>query len=165
MSDLPDVKTGLDLETKQIVDGLMNEVDVEKTKDLVHLFNLNQSKKNVLRAIKYSDLLDKVSDQMADRIEHKADCFSNEDLLKYLQVIQSTIEKAGKSVDVIDETPAIQINNNKQVNVNITSSLDRDARERVSEVVKLMLSGAGENIILDDSMFKEVEEDSDGQSE
>lgn len=165
MSDSIEPISKLDLESKQIVDGLMTETDVDKTKDLVHLFNINQSKKNVIRAMKYSNLLDKISEQMASRIENKADCFSNDDLLKYMQAIQSSIEKAGKSVEAINESPAIQINHNNQVNVTIGDSLDRDSRERISEVVKAILASADneEDIILDESLFKEVEDESNGQ--
>ena len=158
--DLSNQETGLSTETQQIVDGLMQEQDIDKTKDLVHLFNLNQSKKNVLRAIKYSDLLDKITEQMASRVENKADCFSNDDLLKYMTAIQASIEKASKSVDTISESPAIKINHNNQVNVSIIDPLDRASREKISEVIKaIMASGDGPNdIILDASLFKEVEE-------
>lgn len=165
VNDLSNQETGLLIETKQIVDGLMQEHDVNKTKDLVHLFNLNQSKKNVLRAIKYSDLLDKITEQMVSRVENKADCFSNDDLLKYMTAIQASIEKAGKSVDTISESPAIQINHNNQVNVSIVDPLDRESREKISEVIKaIMASGSNPNdIILDASLFKEVEDNSNGQ--
>ena len=64
MSDIVE-KSSLELESQRIVDGLMSEVDVDKTRDLVHSFNINQSKKSVLRAIKYSDLLDKISEMIS----------------------------------------------------------------------------------------------------
>lgn len=134
----------LDMHTKEIADSIIKEDDVEKVKDLTALFNLNQRKKNVVRLMRLNGLLDTISDQMINRFEHKADEFSNHDLLDYMQVVQSTIDRTQKSLDLIAETPAIQVNTQNNVNINVDSGLDRDARERVANAIKAILGKVDE---------------------
>ena len=100
--DIPEIPLVIDLYT--------DENDIDKVKDLTHLFNLNQAKKNVLRVLKLNSLLDKVSDQMIERFTKQPGAFSNSDLLNYMQVTQSAIDRANKALNLVDETPAIQIN-------------------------------------------------------
>ena len=54
----------LDKKSEELVEKIVYEQDSDKLKDLVGLFNINQSKKNILRADIYSKLLDKISIQM-----------------------------------------------------------------------------------------------------
>ena len=62
---------------------------------------------------------------------------SNNDLLNYMNVVQSSIDRANKSIELVDSTPAIQLN---QVNINLPKSdvdlLDSESRERVLEVLQ-----------------------------
>ena len=141
MSDELVVNTGgLDIKTTQIAQEIINEDDVDKIKDLTHLFNLNQAKKNVIRVMKLNGLLDTVSDKIIDRFDKYPDNFSNADLLNYLQVTQNAIEKANKNLSLVDETPVIQVNHNNQVNVSIIDSYDRESKDRVIEFVKSVLA-------------------------
>lgn len=130
----------LDEKTTQIAQNIINEEDVDKIKDLTHLFNLNQAKKNVLRVMKLNGLLDTVSDKIIERFEKYPDNFSSADLLNYLQVTQNAIDKANKNLSLVDETPVIQINHNNQVNVNVIDSYDRESKERVIEFIKSVLA-------------------------
>lgn len=132
----------LDNQTKQIAQEILNEQDIEKVKDLTNLFNLNAQKRNVMRVIKMNDLLDKVTDQVVERFEKRPDNFSNEDLIKYMQVTENAIDRANKHLNLVEETPAIQLMQNNQVNINIDSGLDRDGRERVMDAVRAILSKA-----------------------
>ena len=129
----------IDNQSKQLAQYILDESDVEKVKELTQLFNLNQAKKNVLRVMKLNGLLDTVSDKIIDRFDKFPDNFSNDDLIKYLQVTQTAIEKANKNLNLVDETPTIQVNHNNQLNVNISETLDRDSRERVLAFVKAAL--------------------------
>lgn len=128
----------LDKDTAQIAQTIINENDLNKIKDLTHLFNLNQSKKNVLRVMKLNGLLDTVSDKIIERFEKYPDNFSSADLLNYLQVTQNAIDKANKNLSLVDETPAIQVQNNN-VNVNIIDSYDKESRDRVMKFIKGVL--------------------------
>lgn len=129
--------TPLDKDTTDLANQIINESDIDKVKNLTALFNLNQAKKNVLRVMKYNSLLDAISDQMTERIEQRPGEFSNNDLLNYMNVVQSSIDRANKSIELVDSTPAIQLN---QVNINMPKSdidlLDRESRERVLEVLQ-----------------------------
>lgn len=127
----------LDNSSKDLATQIIAENDLKKVQDLTHLFNLNQAKKNVLRVIKMNSLLDKISDQMIERVEKTPDNFSNNDLLNYMQVTQSAIDRANKSLNLVDETPAIQLN---QVNINVNDDvLSRDSRERVTDAIKSIM--------------------------
>ena len=126
--------------------SILDENDLDKVKDLTHLFNLNQAKKNVVRIMKLNGLMDTVADKIIERFEKYPDNFSNAELLSYLQVTQNTIEKASKSLELIDETPTIQFNNNTQVNVSIIDSLDRESKARVADVIRSILNSKNVNI-------------------
>ena len=130
----------LDNQTKQIAQQILDEQDVDKVKDLTALFNLNAQKRNVMRVIRMNELLDNVTDRVIERFEKTPDNFSNDDLIKYMQVTEAAIERANKQLNLVDETPAIQLQQNNQVNVNIIDSLDRDSRERVADALKAIFS-------------------------
>lgn len=132
--------TNLDNQTTEIAQTIINENSIDKVKDLTHLFNLNQAKKNVLRIMKLNGLLDTVSDKIIERFDKYPDNFSSADLLNYLQVTQNAIDKANKNLSLVDETPAIQVNQNNQVNVNIIDSYDKESRDRVMAFLNSVLS-------------------------
>jgi hypothetical protein len=149
----------LDEKTSLIAQDIINEEDVDKIKDLTHLFNLNQAKKNVLRVMKLNGLLDTVSDKIIERFEKYPDNFSSADLLNYLQVTQNAIDKANKNLSLVEDTPVIQINQNNQVNLNVIDSYDRDSKERVMEFIKSVL--AQSNSVDEAVDFIEIKEEVD----
>ena len=61
--------------------------DGDSLQKVVDLFNLNIKKKDIIRAGQLSELQDKISQQMADRVNNHAGEFSNKDLLDYFKVI------------------------------------------------------------------------------
>jgi hypothetical protein len=132
----------LDQDTTELAQQIIEEKNLDSLQNLTHLFNLNQAKKNVLRVMKLNQLLDKVSDQMIERFDKTPDNFSNADLLNYMQVTQSAIDRANKSLNLVDETPAIQVNT--QINVNVNADgldlLDRESKGRVAEAIKGILN-------------------------
>lgn len=131
----------LDEQTKDIAQKILDEQDVDKVKNLTNLFNLNAQKRNVMRVIKMNGLLDNVTDEIVRRFENKPDNFSNEELLKYMQVTENAIDRANKNLNLVEETPPIQYQQNNQVNINIVDTLDRDSKERVLEYVNSILKG------------------------
>lgn len=132
--------TQLDEKTQQIAQEIIEEQDIDRVKDLTALFNLNAQKRNVMRVIKMNNLLDKVTDQVIERFDKRPDNFSNDDLIKYMQVTESAIDKASKNLNLVEETPPIQLMQNNQVNINIGSDLDRDGRERVLNTVANLIA-------------------------
>ena len=123
----------------QVAQEILNSENLDQIKDLTNLFNLNMRKKNVLRTLKMDFLLDKVTDQVVERFEKTPDNFSNEDLIKYMQVTENAIDRANKNLNLVEETPPIQYQQNNQVNINIVDTLDRDSRERVLDYVNSIL--------------------------
>lgn len=148
----------LDQKTTQIAQEIINEDDIDTIKDLTHLFNLNQAKKNVIRVMKLNGLLDTVSDKIIERFEKYPDNFSSADLLNYLQVTQNAIDKANKNLSLVEETPVIQVNHNNQVNVNIIDNYDRDSKERVMEAIKAILAKSNS---IEEAEFIEIKEEVD----
>ena len=131
----------LDTQTRDIAQQILDEQDIDKVRNLTALFNLNAQKRNVMRVIKMNKLLDEVTDKVMERFEKTPDNFSNDDLIKYMQVTESAIDRANKQLNLVDETPPIQLQQNTQVNVNIVDSLDRESRERVMNFLRKTLSG------------------------
>ena len=132
--------TQLDEKTQQIAQEIIEEQDIDRVKDLTALFNLHSQKRNVMRVIKMNNLLDKVTDQVIERFDKRPDNFSNDDLIKYMQVTENAIDKASKNLNLVEETPPIQLMQNNQVNINIGSDLDRDGRERVLNTVANLIA-------------------------
>lgn len=147
-----DVKP-LDLKTKDIAQQILDTDDVDKVKDLTNLFNLNSQKRNVIRVMKMNELLDNVTDKVMERFEKTPDNFSNEDLIKYMQVTENAIDRANKNLNLVSDTPPIQLQQNNQVNINIGSTLDRESRAKVTDAVNMILNkykNSQEPIIIDE---------------
>lgn len=132
----------LDTQTREVAQQILDETDVDKVKDLTNLFNLYSQKRNVMRVVKMNHLLDKVTDKVVERFEKTPDNFSNDDLIRYMQVTENAIDRANKQLNLVDDTPAIQLQQNNQVNVNIIDGVDRESRERIAMAVKAMLMKA-----------------------
>lgn len=130
----------LDTETKKIAQQILDEHDVDRVKDLTNLFNLNAQKRNVMRVMQMNELLDSVTGQIMERFRKTPNNFSNEDLIKFMQVTETSIERANKSLNLVDQAPAIQYQQNNQVNINIDGGLDRESRQRVTDTVQAILA-------------------------
>ena len=132
----------LNKESLELLNQIIAEHDVEKTKDLTYLFNQNQNKKTMVRVDKLSDLQDKLVSQLVKRVEEKPDQISNQDLLQALKITQNIVERGQKQIMGVDDTPLIQINQQTNtVNMNDDArGLNRDARERVKNVVANLLT-------------------------
>ena len=128
---------------KDIAQQVIHEQDVEKTKDLVSMFNWNMSKKNVARLLKLNSLFDAVSDQMIERFSKKPDQFSNSDLIDYMKAVQGAIDTSSKNLALTEEPPVI-VQNNTQINVNMSEPFSRDSRARIAEAVQAILSKASQ---------------------
>lgn len=127
----------LNEESKALISQIIAETDDKKSKDLMQLFNANQSKKTMVRVNKLSDLLDTITDQALARFTARPDEISNKELFDGLKVVQDLIERGQKQVSNAGEMPLIQINQqNNEVNVGGSpSTLNRDSRERVKAAV------------------------------
>lgn len=133
--------SALDTSIVDIAQQVVEEDDMNKTKDLVALFNWNMSKKNVARLLKLNNLFDAVSDQMVERFMKKPDQFSNSDLIDYMKTIQGAIDNSSKVLSQTEEPPVI-IQNNTQINVNMSDKFDRESKARIAAAVESILKSA-----------------------
>lgn len=137
----------LDTKIQGLVDDIMEEQDPSKTRDLVDLFNWNMSKKNIARIQKLNNLYDSITDQMVERVEKRADQFSNGDLLDYVKTIQGAIDINTKNLSQVQEPPLILQQNNTQINVNVADTFNREAKARILAAVKATLEQAKQPVI------------------
>lgn len=134
--------TSVDAKISSLMEDIMEEQDPNKTKDLVDLFNWHMSKKNVARIQKLNNLYDSITDQMVERVDKRADQFSNSDLLDYVKTIQSAIDINTKNLSNVQEPPMIVHQNNTQINLNVVDSFDSDAKARILAAVQATLQQA-----------------------
>lgn len=146
--------TSVDTAIFDAASRVLTEEDMNRTTDLVALFNWNISKKNVARVMKLNSLYDSVTDQMVRRFEARPDQFSNSDLLDYMKTLQGAIDTSTKNISETAAPPSI-VQNNTQINVNVIDSFDRDARARILHAVKATLESA-KNIQIPEENIIEV---------
>ena len=144
----------IEREQRQIVNQIIAAPDRKELERQFELFNVSQSKKNALRVIKLNKLLDKIEDQAVERFEKRPDQISNKELLEYMQVVSTQIDRSQKYIDSLKDTPAIkEINQTKnEVNINIGTELGRDSKEKVIDVIQAILKQAkasAENDVID----------------
>lgn len=138
--------SNLDAKNIELAQNIIDEEDISKVKDMINLFNLTQTKKNVIRAMKLSGLYDSVSDKLIERLQKRPDEISYKELVDIFNATQKAIDSANKSLGLIDEVPAIQLN---QQNINISvdneDELSRDSKIKVMEAVKAFLDSQKDN--------------------
>lgn len=132
----------LDAQIVDTANKILNGDSPESTKDLVSLFNWEMSRKNVTRILKLNGLLDNVTDQMAIRLEHRADQFSNDDLLDYMKTLQGAVDSSYKQLNQVEEPPMIVQQTNTQINVNLNDVFDRDSKQRILDAVNAMIEAS-----------------------
>lgn len=131
----------LDNTEKEIVNKIIEADNKDELKHQFDLFNMNQSKKNALRVIKLNGLLGKIEDQAIERFEKRPDQISNKELLDYMQVVSTQIEKSQNYISNIQDKPMITVNNQKnELNVSIGPELDRDSKSNVINAVTNLLN-------------------------
>ena len=130
------IKYNLD-KRDELIDQLMTEDDLDKSKEMINLFNINMAKKNTLRVAKVDELLDKVNDEALKRVTERPDEINDKDLLSYMTAAQTQIDKSMSAIKSINEVPAINLTQDNSVNINISQpELSRESRERILDAVK-----------------------------
>ena len=144
----------LNKESLTLINQIIAESDIEKTKDLTHLFNINQNKKTMVRIDKLSGLQDHLVDQFAKRVAERPDEISNKELMDGIRIVQDIIERGQKQVEEVEQTPLIQFNQqNNSVNIGEDSTrLSKESRDRVKNAVLSLLSGLNKPVQADPSI-------------
>lgn len=142
----------LQVEAANILNELIAETDIQKTKDLTYLFNINQNKKTMVRINKQSELLDILTDTTAERVKKNPSNLSNDDLNKLMKTISDLVEKGQNQINRQEEAPLIQINQqNNDINMEGKNGLNRESREKVKSAVIALLKqmAAGDQTAVD----------------
>ena len=137
------------LAEKDLITQIINEEDPSRVKCLTDVFNLHQKKKDILRIMKYNELLDHVSNEMLERFLKYPDQFTNAELVKYLDTIQNANDKTIKSINNINETPLIQINNYNPEEKK--EELTKEERENILNAIKAVMNTAEKEIIIEEN--------------
>ena len=131
----------LNAESLNILNQIIAAEDIDKTKDLTYLFNVNQNKKTMVRIDSLSNLQDKLVGLLSNRVTERPDEMSNQEVMQALKVIQDIIERGTKQITGQNEQPLIQIN--QQTNsVNVgdeAAGLNRDSRDKVKRAIMSIL--------------------------
>ena len=124
-----------------ILNQIIAAEDIDKTKDLTYLFNINQNKKTMVRIDSLSNLQDKLVGLLSNRVTERPDEMSNQEVMQALKVVQDIIERGTKQITGQNEQPLIQIN--QQTNsVNVgdeAAGLNRDSRDKVKRAIMSIL--------------------------
>ena len=147
MNELVDVEKTIKDKTDNLVTSIIEEDNIEETKKLLNLFNVNIAKKNALRVAKVDALLDKANDEAIERISNHADYINDKDLISYINVAQNQITNSMNIINKVNETPAIQLNQDNSVNINVTTELSKESRDRVLNVVQQILNSNQNNVV------------------
>lgn len=131
----------LNAESLNILNQIIAAEDIDKTKDLTYLFNVNQNKKTMVRIDSLSNLQDKLVGLLSNRVTERPDEMSNQEVMQALKVVQDIIERGTKQITGQNEQPLIQIN--QQTNsVNVgdeAAGLNRDSRDKVRRAIMSIL--------------------------
>ena len=148
----------LNQESLTLINQIIAEKDIEKTKDLTHLFNINQNKKTMIRIDKLSGLQDNLVDQFVRRIEERPDEISNKELMDGIKIVQDIIERGQKQVESVEQTPLIQFNQqNNSVNIGEGGAqLNKESRDRVKNAVLALLGGLKNQPVADEVVDAQV---------
>lgn len=139
----PEELQKLDTESVSIINRVIEEEDINKTKSLAQLFNNNQSKKTMIRLNKMGGLLDKIVDQLITRVTEKPDNMSNQELLQAIKTIQDSVEKNQAHLNQNVDAPLIQINQQtNEIHLSDDQQRSRESRERIRYAVMAVLENA-----------------------
>ena len=133
--------SNLNAESLDILNQIIEAEDIDKTKDLTYLFNINQNKKTMVRIDSLSNLQDKLVGLLSNTVTERPDEMSNQEVMQALKVVQDIIERGTKQITGQNEQPLIQIN--QQTNsVNVgdeAAGLNRDSRDKVKRAIMSIL--------------------------
>ena len=125
-----------------LIDNIVKTDDIDELKDLTHLFNAFQTKRHILRVNALNDVQDALVAQMAERLKSQPHNFNNNDIANWMKTVQQAMDSSQRSIEAIDETPAIVHQNNTQVNINIEDTLSRESREKILDVINNILQSS-----------------------
>jgi hypothetical protein len=150
----------LESSANDIITDALNETSSEEMKKHIDRFNLELTKKNMLRMVMLNNVLDAAQEEVFTRLMNSSDDMSNKELLEVINTFQTSMEKTSKNMEKVDELPMIELRQ-QNVNINVDNTLDRDSKNKVINVIKELLKNTArpnnseENIIEVESVEEE----------
>lgn len=171
------IKQALKVESEELLVELSKTQDPQKNKDLTYLFQLNNSKKAMLRQNKINELMDNTVDKLTDRVENHSDEIPTDTLIKIATTAQGILDRNTLIATPNQEQNLIQINKHETtINVNQEAPEDKkltsQQRKNIDSVVSKILGNVLKNsdaqpeeeVILEADVT-EVKESKDGSEE
>lgn len=125
------------------VNAIMEAESKKELEKQLELFNLSQTKKNVLRLTRLNGLLNQADEQLINRLEKRPDQLTTKDILDIMNVVSGQVERLNEFNDkFVEETkPSITAvqHNKTEVNINMTPNLTRDEKGEVMDAVASLL--------------------------
>lgn len=144
----------------ELINAIMQESDVDRLKDLTHVFNAFQTKRQILRVNALNDVQDALVQQMARRLQEMPNNFNNADIASWMKTVQQALDSSHSSIKEIDDVPTIVNQNNTQVNINVEDTLNKESREKVMNALQAILGNIKnentDNVYIDDNISKEI---------
>lgn len=154
-----EVSAALDEKSDELTSKIIAEEDPQKINELIDLFNLNQSKKDLVRARKYNELLDKTTAILETTLDLGE--LTAGELIRAFTALQKATAKYSNVTEEIQNAPIfIQYNDNRQTEVvsQNVPQLSRESKEKVIEVINQILKEQQAQAII-----PEEEEEEDDQ--
>lgn len=144
-----EIRDVLDSESLAIVNNIVNVKDNKDYLAQLDKFNLNMSKKNLLRILRMNELFDIVSDEAIERVSKHPDELTTLEIISYLKTSQDAITNS-KKAEVAETASPITLNQqNNTVNVTVNTEegiTDRRSKEKVMDAVSKLLNLSLQNL-------------------
>lgn len=131
------------LEQAKSVDAIVEADTRQELEKQLELFNLNQTKKNVLRLARLNGLLDQADEQLLHRLEKRPDQLTTKDILDIMNTVSAQVDRINDFNDRFAEdtksTIKIAQHNTTEVNIKMTPDLTRDEKSDVMDAVASLL--------------------------
>lgn len=153
-----EVSAALDEKSDELTSKIIAEEDPQKINELIDLFNLNQSKKDLVRARKYNELLDKTTAMLEATLDLGE--MTAGELIRAFTALQKTTAKYSNVTEEIQNAPIfIQYNDNRQTEVapQNVPQLSRESKEKVIDIINQILKEQQAQAIIPEE--EEEEED------
>lgn len=125
------------------INAIMEAESKKELEKQLELFNLSQTKKNVLRLTRLNGLLNQADEQLINRLEKRPDQLTTKDILDIMNVVSGQVERLNEFNDKFAEEtrPSITAvqHNKTEVNINMTPNLTRDEKGEVMDAVAALL--------------------------
>lgn len=131
----------------EIIEKVNKTNDIQELKDLTNIFGISLTKKEIARTSRESDLLDKLIEHAGERIDKKASNLTTQELLDYIKVFQSNVDKSKKTFNTELEDASLKINDSHtEININVNDSLtmSRESREKILQAIDAIIKSSQE---------------------